>query len=107
MRLNINRCEGISGTPLNLSFSRREKGPISLSWELPKNLAAKESHERAHKSLTSQASRCGKAFVVHLRDRQLAGCQFRRQHMMDGYIVDFICLEPELIVELDGGQQRS
>lgn len=36
-----------------------------------------------------------------LRDRKL-GDKFRRQHPISNYIVDFVCLEKLLIVELDG-----
>jgi very-short-patch-repair endonuclease len=39
-----------------------------------------------------------------LRNRQLEGFKFRRQHSFDPYIVDFVCIEKRLIVELDGGQ---
>jgi Uncharacterized protein conserved in bacteria len=39
-----------------------------------------------------------------LRNRQLSGCKFRRQHEIDQYIVDFVCTEARLIIELDGGQ---
>ena len=39
-----------------------------------------------------------------LRNRQLAGFKFRRQHPVGLYIADFACLEACLIVELDGGQ---
>jgi len=42
-----------------------------------------------------------------LRNRQLAGCKFRRQQLIGDYIVDFICLEPKLVVELDGGQHSE
>jgi very-short-patch-repair endonuclease len=42
-----------------------------------------------------------------LRRRQLAGCKFRRQFPMFGYIVDFVCLEARLIVELDGSQHAE
>lgn len=38
----------------------------------------------------------------HLRDRQLAGLKFRRQHPLGRFIVDFYCAEHKLIVELDG-----
>ena len=31
------------------------------------------------------------------------GEKFRRQHILDDFIVDFICLEKELIIEVDGG----
>jgi very-short-patch-repair endonuclease len=37
-----------------------------------------------------------------LRDRQLAGFKFRRQHRLAGYIADFYCHDVELVVELDG-----
>jgi very-short-patch-repair endonuclease len=30
--------------------------------------------------------------------------KFRRQHPVGQYIVDFVCLERKLIIELDGGQ---
>jgi SpoIID/LytB domain protein len=38
----------------------------------------------------------------HLRNNQL-GYKFRRQHIIDSYIADFVCLEKKLIVEVDGG----
>jgi very-short-patch-repair endonuclease len=37
----------------------------------------------------------------HLRGGQL-GVKFRRQHSIDRYIADFVCLSHKLIVELDG-----
>ena len=39
-----------------------------------------------------------------LRDRRLHGFKFRRQQPVGSYIVDFICFEAKLIIELDGGQ---
>lgn len=38
-----------------------------------------------------------------LRRRQV-GCKFRRQQVLGPYIVDFVCIEKKLVVELDGGQ---
>ncbi|GAB2455347.1 hypothetical protein GCM10027082_02340 [Comamonas humi] len=43
----------------------------------------------------------------HLRGRQLAGCKFRRQHPVGPYVLDFVCLEHGLAVELDGGQHAD
>jgi len=40
----------------------------------------------------------------HLRDRRLGSFKFRRQHPVGPFIVDFVCPEKELIVEIDGGQ---
>ena len=39
-----------------------------------------------------------------VRDRRLQGFKFRRQAPIGPYIVDFVCVEQWLIVELDGGQ---
>src|SRR5687768_11550895 len=37
-----------------------------------------------------------------LRNRQLHGFKFRRQHQFGGYIVDFYCHEAQLVIECDG-----
>ena len=43
-----------------------------------------------------------------LRNRQIAGCKFRRQYAIGSYIVDFICVERALVVEIDGaGNMRT
>ena len=42
----------------------------------------------------------------HLRLRQL-GHKFRRQQPLGPYIVDFVCLEARLIVEIDGGHHMT
>jgi len=42
-----------------------------------------------------------------LRKRQVHECQFRRQFQLGSYIVDFVCLERRLIVEVDGGQHAE
>ena len=39
-----------------------------------------------------------------LRNRQLNGLKFRRQHPIDRYIADFYCHELKLVIELDGSQ---
>lgn len=38
-----------------------------------------------------------------LRNRRQDGLKFRRQYSIGCYIVDFVCLEKKLVVELDGG----
>jgi very-short-patch-repair endonuclease len=42
-----------------------------------------------------------------LRDRRLGGFKFRRQEQLGRYIVDFVCFEQKLIVELDGSQHAD
>ena len=43
----------------------------------------------------------------HLRAGRLGEFKFRRQQPLGKYIVDFVCLEARLIVELDGGQHSE
>ena len=43
----------------------------------------------------------------HLKNRQLEGCKFRRQHPFADYILDFACLERKLVIELDGSQHAD
>ena len=38
----------------------------------------------------------------YLRNRQMEGCKFRRQHSMDRYVLDFYCNELILGIEADG-----
>src|SRR5439155_20949216 len=45
-----------------------------------------------------------KVLWKHLRLRQVEGHKFRRQQPLGPYIVDFVCLDRKLIVEVDGGQ---
>jgi len=42
-----------------------------------------------------------------LRGRQLEGCKFRRQHPYADFILDFVCLERCVVVELDGSQHAD
>ncbi|WP_235538781.1 endonuclease domain-containing protein [Sphingomonas sp. Root710] len=42
-----------------------------------------------------------------IRDRRLAGFKFRRQTTIGPFVVDFLCVEKRLIVELDGGQHNE
>ncbi|MEO7433209.1 MAG: DUF559 domain-containing protein [Dokdonella sp.] len=41
----------------------------------------------------------------YLRRGHLAGFRFRRQHPLGAYIVDSVCLEARLVVEMDGSQR--
>lgn len=43
----------------------------------------------------------------HLRLRQFEGHKFRRQQPLGPYIVDFVCLEKKIIIEVDGGQHST
>ena|SRR5271157_3500468 len=42
-----------------------------------------------------------------LRGRQFENSKFRRQEPIGQYIVDFVSLERQLIIEIDGGQHNQ
>lgn len=43
----------------------------------------------------------------HLRLRQINGDRFRRQRPVGPYILDFVCLEKRVAIEVDGGQHSE
>ncbi|NBD36595.1 MAG: DUF559 domain-containing protein [Chloroflexi bacterium] len=47
------------------------------------------------------------ALWQQLRKRQVAGVKFRRQHIIDRFIVDFYAAEPGLVIEVDGPIHQS
>ncbi|MGB3606750.1 isoleucine--tRNA ligase [Psychroserpens sp.] len=42
-----------------------------------------------------------------LKTKQLGGYKFRREHIIDKYIVDFVCLAKNLVIEVDGGYHNT
>jgi very-short-patch-repair endonuclease len=50
---------------------------------------------------------CEKRFWRLVRDRRLGGFKFKRQVLIGSYIVDFVCVERKLVVELDGSQHAD
>ncbi len=59
------------------------------------------------KGLRKRSTDAERALWRYLRARQLEGLKFRRQQPIGKYIVDFVCLEKAIIVELDGGQHAE
>ncbi len=56
------------------------------------------------KELRKRSTDAEKLLWKYLRSKQLEGLKFRRQQPIDNYIVDFICFERRIIIEVDGGQ---
>ncbi len=54
------------------------------------------------KQLRVDSTPAEKRLWEQLRNRQMAKQKFRRQVPVGPYIVDFICLEKKLIIEIDG-----
>lgn len=58
------------------------------------------------RQLRKQATKEEQMLWHHLRSRQL-GWKFRRQAPLCGYIVDFVCFDQKVIIELDGSQHAQ
>ena len=56
------------------------------------------------KALRRNETEAEKRLWRYLRNRGFHDRKFRRQHPIGPYVVDFLCLEEGLVVELDGGQ---
>ena len=59
------------------------------------------------KSLRTNSTDAERKLWSLLRGGRLTGLKFKRQVPVDGYILDFVCFEHRLVVELDGGQHAG
>ena len=61
----------------------------------------------AARNLRASATEAEQKLWSRLRTKQLDGFQFRRQYSIGPFFVDFICLEADLIIEVDGSQHAE
>ena len=64
----------------------------------------------AAKILRDNMTTCEKLLWERVKQKQICGLRFRRQHPIDFFIADFYCHEAKLVIELDGeihNQQRE
>ncbi len=59
------------------------------------------------RALRGSASDAEQVLWRHLRGRRMMGRKFKRQMILEPYIVDFACMEDKLIIEADGGQHAD
>ncbi len=59
------------------------------------------------RQLRRDATAAERKLWSHLRNRQLAGLKFRRQAPIGPSIVDFVCPEAKVVIEVDGGQHAD
>lgn len=62
----------------------------------------REKRRLQRRELRARQTEAERCLWNALRNRQLAGWKFRRQHQLGPYIVDFVCLAARLVVEVDG-----
>ncbi len=54
------------------------------------------------KELRRELTPAEKKLWAYLREGQLDGAHFRKQHAVGTYIVDFFCAKAKLVIEVDG-----
>ena len=59
------------------------------------------------KALRGNQTEAEQRLWYHLRAHRFMGLKFKRQKPVGHYIVDFVCLEYQLIIEIDGGQHAE
>ena len=70
-------------------------------------MAAEREHRDFARRLRRDMTDAERRVWARLRHNQLGGFRFRRQHPLGPFVVDFVCLEQKLVVELDGGQHAE
>jgi 5-methyltetrahydrofolate--homocysteine methyltransferase len=71
------------------------------SWETASPILYDVLKENA-KEMRNKPTEAEKMLWNVLSNKGIEGFKFRRQHIIGDYIVDFLCLEKRLIIELDG-----
>ena len=54
------------------------------------------------RELRKKSTKAERVLWKYLKDRKFFNKKFRRQHIIEGFIVDFYCPEEKLAIELDG-----
>jgi very-short-patch-repair endonuclease len=67
----------------------------------PRWRALREMQQRACE-LRHDMTYAEKRLWQYLRNDQVDGAHFRKQHAIDTYIVDFFCAKSKLVIEVDG-----
>ncbi len=52
--------------------------------------------------LRKESTESEKKVWAYLRNRKFNGLKFRRQHVLNGFVIDFYCHELRLAIEIDG-----
>jgi len=71
-----------------------------------KALDDREFHRRA-RALRVRLTDAERKLWYALRDRRFDGFKFRRQVPIGRFIVDYVCFEARLVIEVDGGRHAE
>jgi very-short-patch-repair endonuclease len=81
-----------------------DKGVVIRGFSFKKQIKMDNKIKQLARNLRNSPTPAEHLLWQHLCRKQMQGYKFRRQEMLGNYIVDFICIDAKLIIELDGGQ---
>ncbi len=87
--------------PTSTTLSTGSKGGTFKSYEMADRLLYGKLKEFSEELRKHQTEAEGILWEC-LKNKQLKGYKFRRQHIVGQYITDFVCLKSRLIIEVDG-----
>ena len=99
----------VAAAGLKLTFGKdrvRQQPLFGGSKTLPRQQVP-PSHRSFARAMRADATKAENILWQALRNKQLEGLKFKRQVPLDGYILDFVCFDARLIVEVDGGQHNQ
>ena len=100
---SLNSCPPSPLSPLNScppsSLAGRGLGG-GVSWQTPPEIWQKL--KPLARQMRTEPTLAEKQLWQRLKNKQLLGFKFRRQQVIDRFIVDFYCHEVKLVIEVDG-----
>jgi len=107
--LSTGEGNGVDDKNVSAPFSFGEGSGERLSgvrlWQTA-NPSVYKSHKDFSRENRKNQTEAENALWQALRNNKL-GYKFRRQHCIDNFVVDFVCLEKNLTIEVDGGYHND
>jgi very-short-patch-repair endonuclease len=72
-----------------------------------KNIMQSDLLKERSRSLRKNMTPAEKKLWAHLRNKRFSNVRFRRQAILGNYIIDFMSLDPKIIIEIDGSQHAD
>ncbi|GGE02661.1 isoleucine--tRNA ligase [Psychroflexus salis] len=92
--------------PFEMPPKSPKGGLVSPRYQTARKSSYKFLKEKAQ-NRKKNPNQAEKTLWEFLRGKKLSGYKFRREHIIDEYIADFVCLDRKLIVEVDGGYHND
>ena len=83
-------------------MSNRKASNLTVKYLAKLHQGTKAATQEYARELRNRTTEAEQKLWSLLRNRQLKGKKFRRQHAIANYVADFYCNESKLVIELDG-----